>query len=556
MNHEQRAALAGETRTITADVTFDPESRSDTGTLKGHAAVFNSTSEDLGFRETLKPGCFTAALKRSNAQQLLWQHDPTQILAARDAGTLELSEDGQGLAFKARPVNTSLGRDVAELARTGHVKKMSFSFTVAPGGDKWTRLHGEDHREIREVGELIEVSLVSRPAYTATSVSADRALAEVRAKGRLSIRERHPYSPGSSHSYFRDLARVQLAEERANQAFDSAVANGGLFRGTQESSSESPMPGEGSLEDAAARLREMRAIGSTAGKGGEFEPAGPIPPQLADAFVTSAGAASVLPAVLGSEPMPRGVGDLLTIPQFVNGVSVSVQSADGVEVSNTDPTTSKATSPPALISGFVNASQQLVDLAAQPDFDVFIARELGSALGTELDTQLLNGAGTENQTLGILKTTGITATTWTQATPTPQQLITVGIGACWSSVFTALKRIPNVILWHPRRHAWVHTGYDAGSKRTTHPHVLDALVAPTQVPAMPLVSSTQDPVIVLNSNSVRIYLDPPVIRAMPDPLSNTLQVRFVASQWCAVVVREPKGVGVVTGSGLTTPAFT
>src|SRR5207302_1744058 len=114
----------------------------------------------------------------------------------------------------------------------------------------------------------------------------------------------------------------------------------------------------------------------------------------------------------------------------------------------------------------------------------------------------------------ILRATGTTATTWTDASPTAQELITAGIGKCWSEVFTALGRVPTHILWAPRRHAWVHTQKDTTTLRQVSAHVLDALAPPTQVPAMPTtVNTNQDPVIILNRESVKLYMDDPIIQA-------------------------------------------
>jgi hypothetical protein len=299
----------------------------------------------------------------------------------------------------------------------------------------------------------------------------------------------------------------------------------------------------------------MRDLNTTAGTGGEGAPQG-MPPQLMEAFVTAARAQSVLPEVLGSEPMPPGTGTKLRIPGFLNAATTSVQTADGAAVSHATPTTGYSESSPALISGYVNASQQLMDLSGPVDLDMFLAAELGAALGKELDLQLLNGSGAENQTTGILKASGTTALSYTDASPTAQELITTGIGKLWSEVFTALGRVPDTILWAPRRHAWVYTQKDTTTLRQVSAHVLDALAPPKQVPVMPVtVNTNQDPVIVLNRQSVKLYLDAPRIRAWPNPEGDHLGVRFMASQWTGMIVREPKGVGILTGSGLTTPTF-
>jgi len=101
------------------------------------------------------------------------------VLASRRSGTLMLSEDERGLRVEASLPETSAGRDIRELLRTGIVDKMSFGFTIPRGGDRWS----EDGRtrELREIA-LHEVSVVTGfPAYEGTS-------AAVRSLARLSER--------------------------------------------------------------------------------------------------------------------------------------------------------------------------------------------------------------------------------------------------------------------------------------------------------------------------------------------------------------------------------
>jgi uncharacterized protein len=132
-------------------------------TFEGYAAVFNTESEDLGgFREYIAPGAFKRSLQSRNEVKLLWNHDAGEPLASVRGGTLKLYEDDRGLKVEARLANTSRGRDVAELIRTGVVDSMSFGFSVIK--DTWDG----NVRTLNAV-RLFETSLVSFPAYTSTA---------------------------------------------------------------------------------------------------------------------------------------------------------------------------------------------------------------------------------------------------------------------------------------------------------------------------------------------------------------------------------------------------
>ena len=149
-------------------------------TFSGYAAVFNSPSEPLPFIERIAPGAFSKTLRdRKRDVRLFVNHDSNLVLASRNSGTLRLSEDERGLKVEADLPNTTAGRDIAELMRTGVVDKMSFGFQVDKRGDKWN----EDGTErILTSVKLYETSIVTGfPAYEST-------LATVRSLEKLSKR--------------------------------------------------------------------------------------------------------------------------------------------------------------------------------------------------------------------------------------------------------------------------------------------------------------------------------------------------------------------------------
>jgi len=156
-----RSVNGHEIRTNLSD--FEIRDSTDGMTISGYAAVFNSDSEPLPFIERIAPGAFTRSLKARNEIKLLWNHDSGEPMASVRGGSLKLWEDAKGLAYEATLANTTRGRDVAELIRSKVIDAMSFGFNVIK--DTWD----ERGNRTLEAVRIHEISVVSYPAYTATS---------------------------------------------------------------------------------------------------------------------------------------------------------------------------------------------------------------------------------------------------------------------------------------------------------------------------------------------------------------------------------------------------
>lgn len=140
-------------------------------TIRGHAAIFNSMSEDLGgFREVVLPTAFDSAVNGIEDVRALVDHDPGKVLGRNRAGTLKLEKDDKGLLITITPPKTSVGHDIIESIRRGDIDAMSFGFEVPRDGARWEIHEGEDIRYLTNV-KLREVSVVAFPAYTDTDVA-------------------------------------------------------------------------------------------------------------------------------------------------------------------------------------------------------------------------------------------------------------------------------------------------------------------------------------------------------------------------------------------------
>lgn len=137
--------------------------------IRGHAAVFDRLSEDLGgWQERIRPGAFTEAIAHDDVRSL-WNHNTDLVLGRNKAGTLELVEDAKGLAVRIQPPSWATGQ--LETIERGDVSQMSFGFSVAKGDDVWKTEGGRNIREVIRVRPLFEVSPVTFPAYRQTDVS-------------------------------------------------------------------------------------------------------------------------------------------------------------------------------------------------------------------------------------------------------------------------------------------------------------------------------------------------------------------------------------------------
>jgi HK97 family phage prohead protease len=147
-------------------------------TLTGYASVFDSASLPLydwmygEFTERIAPGAFDNALASGRNVHLAYSHDMASAMASTESKTLSLYADEKGLRVVAQldPTDVDVQR-VAPKMKAGIVREMSFAFTVER--DQWIVEELADgttrvQRDILEIGELFEVSVVPQGAYPAT----------------------------------------------------------------------------------------------------------------------------------------------------------------------------------------------------------------------------------------------------------------------------------------------------------------------------------------------------------------------------------------------------
>lgn len=159
-------------------------------TIEGYFAVFGDVYDmGGGMSESIDPHAFDGEL--SGDVRALIDHESRLVLGRTSAGTLKLRADEHGLWGQIE-INEADADAMSLYARVqrGDVTQCSFGFEIRDEDMRVDPGSGNVHFVIKRV-KLIEVSVVTFPAYEATSVSAratDRAQATNEWKRRMKAR--------------------------------------------------------------------------------------------------------------------------------------------------------------------------------------------------------------------------------------------------------------------------------------------------------------------------------------------------------------------------------
>jgi len=236
-----------ERRTFTVRDIEARQAEDGTMRMAGYAAVFNEASLPLPFIEKIAPGAFSKTLQETPDVRLLANHEGLPMARTKN-GTMRLYEDETGLYFEAELANTQEARDLYTLVERGDVDQMSFAFRVIR--QNWSKDRTE--RTLTEVSLADgDVSIVTYPAYTATSVEAREALK----KAVLQIKEGREVTGDSLlvlESVFGDLSEGHEYIMKAVEVMGTLLGNNGV-EGEMEEDSDSP------LEQVEGQELEMSA---------------------------------------------------------------------------------------------------------------------------------------------------------------------------------------------------------------------------------------------------------------------------------------------------------
>ena len=145
--------------------------------IEGKAISFETESNDLGFIEIIHKGAITDETIKKSDIIFNYNHNRDNILARSNhgEGSLSIKVLDDGVYFGLDAPHTRFADEILEQIKRGDLCKCSFCFTVPEieGADKWSkRSDGKIQRDIYQINELFDLSVVVDPAYSDTYISA------------------------------------------------------------------------------------------------------------------------------------------------------------------------------------------------------------------------------------------------------------------------------------------------------------------------------------------------------------------------------------------------
>lgn len=355
--------------------------------------------------------------------------------------------------------------------------------------------------------------------------------------------EPETYRKGGQQSYFRDLYRAQTNGNR-----DSIER---LARNDRE-------------------VVEKRALTTTDGAGGEFVP----PLWMINDYIALARAGRVVADQVRPQALPTGT-DSISLPRVASGTAVAEQATQNTAVQDTDATTGSVTANVATIAGKQVVSQQLLD-QSPINMDQILLADLAADYAVKLDTFVINNNAAGKR--GLLNVSGLTAVTYTDASPTTAELYPKGADAI-QQIHTGRFMPPDKIFMHPRRWAWFTAAVDTAGRPLVTPIanmpqnllatmegvVSEGFVGQFQglpvfidpnIPTNLGAGTNEDRVIILRSDDVILFEGTPQAEAFRETKAEQLSVLLRFYNYAALhSERYPKSIAVISGTGLIAPTF-
>ena len=396
--------------------------------------------------------------------------------------------------------------------------------------------------EIKELDEKIQIAsdLEARTAAVAES----RAETGVKVFGSAKVgREPLTYEERGEFSFVKDMIRAHTRNDadawvRLNRHNDEAAV-------------------------------ELRAINTTDTSGGDLVP----PIYLINEYAEFARAARVTADLLTTLPLPAGT-DSVNIPQITTGTRTGIQAGNNTSTTapttNRDMVTATVTAPVRTITGYEEVSIQLVEQSPLAGgLDRLIMGDLMADYALQVNTAIVSASdGTSNTINGLTNAAG-NSITWTEASPTAANGL-AAIAKAISNIAKSRYKAPEAIVMTPSAWYWLVSSVDSQNR----PIVVPAANGPMNAAGvidnagaaagyvgniygvkvfvdatLPLVSSTQQIMLVGRFSDSYLFESGIKSRVLTDVLSANLTVRFQVYGYAAAAHRFPNSIAKISGTG-------
>jgi len=397
-------------------------------------------------------------------------------------------------------------------------------------------------------------SLDSKIENLKTQADADAKVAEVRAAvadvampksgGAKVTREERTYTPNSGASFIKDAFNAQFKQDF-------------------------------SAQDRLARHMREEEVERRDGTTANFE--GLVVPQyLTDLAAPLARAGRPTADFATNKMTLPASGMTLNISRMTTGTSTAIQQTQATDVSETDADDTLLTVNVRTIAGQQDLSRQAIERGT--GIDSFVIGDLIRSWHTTLNSQILNGAGT-NGTIKGIRASGGNAITFTATTPT--------VALLYPKLADALQQVqantfatPTHWIMHPRRLAFLLAGVDGSNRPLVVPAAngpMNAVAAGAGVAqyansgysllGLPIIadasvqttlSTNQDEIYLVNAGEMHLWEQPgsPFSLRFEATNAGALTVKSVVYGYAAFTAeRYPLAASIISGTGLAAPSF-
>jgi HK97 family phage major capsid protein len=375
------------------------------------------------------------------------------------------------------------------------------------------------------------------------------------------------YQRGNGFSYFRDL--MATATPGSSEAFEAQQRLNLHAQCIDRAAADLPKEFRAGPCKRAAGA-ETRAVTRVDGAGGYFV----APLWILDEYAAMLRAGRATADRCNVLDLPPGT-DSINLPKVNTGTTTAVQTADAAAVSETDLTDTSISGPVRTIAGQNDIALQLMEQSGIA-FDEVIFQDLTADYNMQLDRQVLSGSGSSGQVKGIFNA-GLTAVTYTDATPTVPELYTP-LTQALSQIAKARFLPGDTIVMHPSRWYWITSALDTQNRPLVTPEggggvntiaVLDANAVEGVVGSIggvPIVAdanmttgygagSNQDRILVGRLKDAFLFEGALRTRALVEVMSGTLLVRCQLYNYVALIAdRYAVSYASIDGTGCITPS--